>query len=97
MTTKQIKEPANLLTVIGVFSPFIIIAVGWAISINVRIKALELDVDNIKQKGSKMESTLDDINRNLASIAISINTLTVKLEENEKTNNRKLENHGIRY
>lgn len=95
MTTKQITEkPVNWLHFLSVVAPFIIVTAGWAVSINVRVKTVEVEIDNIKMKSGKMEETLDNINKNLASIAISINTLTVKWEENEKQNNRKLENYN---
>ena len=93
MTVKQTSNtPVSLLTFISVITPFVIIIIGWGINVNIRLSAIEIEIENQKQKGVKMEQTLDAIACNLSSIAISINTLTVKWDENEKQDNRKLEN-----
>jgi len=97
MTTKQIaSQPISFIQLIGILIPIVIIVISWGVSISVRVKALEIQFDNMNEKSGKMENTLSEINDNLSSIALSINTLTIKLDQNEKENNRKLENNPVR-
>ena len=97
MTTKQIaSQPISFIQLIGILIPIVIIVISWGVSISVRVKALEIQFDNMNEKSGKMENTLSAINDNLSDIKLSINTLTVKFEEDEKKNNRKLENNPNR-
>ena len=94
MTARQalINKPVSVLGVLGLMMPVVIILITWGINVNVRLTALEIEVKELKDKSTRMEESLDGIDKSLNTIAISINTLNIKWEmEHEKAINRKLE------
>lgn len=88
--TQKIDKTPSYTGVLGIISPFFIIVVAWGINVNVRLKSLEIELDNLKEKSERTEQVLEEINKSLYTISINVNTLMVKYDmvknDNQKTN-----------
>ena len=85
LMNKQISVSSLIITLIPILSAISGYAISYNVSTNERIKTLEDEQVNTEKRLTALEEVAKAINCNLVDIKLSLNTISVKYQEKDKS------------